>query len=46
MRLREVDLLERLAKGFSLEQLEQASGTLETLKQSITKYKGKGGNDD
>jgi DNA-binding MarR family transcriptional regulator len=46
MRLREVDLLERLAKRFSLEQLEQASGTLETLKQSITKYQGKGGNDD
>mgnify|MGYP000872391837 CR=1 FL=1 len=46
MRRREVDLLERLAKEFCLEQLEQASGTLGILNQSIRKHQAKGGSDD
>ena len=46
MRRREADLLERLAKGFNVDQLEQATRTLGTLNQFIIKHKEKGDNDD
>jgi len=46
MRGREVELLEWLAKEFGLEQLEQVSGTLGTLNQSIRKHQEKGSADD
>lgn len=46
MRGREAELLEWLAKEFGLEQLEQVSGTLRTLSQSIRKHQEKGGADD
>ena len=46
MRHREAELLERFAKEFLLEQLEQASGTLGILNQSIRKHQEKGGSGD
>lgn len=46
MRHREAELLERFAKEFLLEQLEQASGTLGILNQSIRKHHEKGGSGD
>lgn len=46
MRRREADLLERLSNRFSMNQLEQATETIETLNQSIIQNQVKGGNND